>query len=450
MKKMLSLLLLPLLVTSCGGGGKMNSSEDSTSSSASSTTPESSVPYSEWYNQSDPGNIVATFYDDFANGLDDSKWTLVNYGWGQNGTSLKNVMFSTDSTVVAQNGGTGGIVVLGGSGWFAPDEKTRGQGAAVVTRQTYGPGRYEIRMKILPRVGACTAAWTYYTNNGKTSDTIQYSEIDIEMPIQNSFKQFAAVTYDKYIDGVLRESSYKYVPTYPLNDGEWHTYAFDWRTGNDPYVAWYLDGKLVAKLNEHVPNYAAQYWFGNWYPNSDWAGEPLFERAYMYIDYVKILQNDDPFYPTELPGMASTENATNLGSNPLPVNNYISNGTFKTSTNESPILGWTLDGAVKNPNGLYLPSGSSASQMIYAQYDGFKFKIEGSVIGKVDIVIDYLFGTVKLGSSEVLSFDSAELETKDMIFTVNSKTNNVTNLRVRLVAKDDGGFVNNLAMYMIK
>lgn len=225
MKKMLSFLLVPLLLTGCGGGGGESSNVES------STSEEPSIPYSEWYNQSDPGNVVSTFYDDFSNGLDDEKWTLVNYGWGQNSTSLKKVMYSTDIDVVAANDGTGGIVVLGGSGWYAADEKTRGQGAAVVTRDTYGPGRLEIRMKILPRVGACTAAWTYYTNNGKTSDTIQYSEIDIEMPISNSFKNFAAVTYDKYIDGVLKESAHKMVPTYPLNDGEWHTYAFDWRTG---------------------------------------------------------------------------------------------------------------------------------------------------------------------------------------------------------------------------
>lgn len=446
MRKALTFFLLSMFITGCGGGGESSMSSTTSTDSQDNT---SSVPYSEWYNQSDPGNVVSTFYDDFRNGLDDEVWTLVNYGWGQNGMSLKNVMYSTDESVVEENDGEGGIVVLGGSGWYAEDEKTRGQGAAIVTRNTFGPGRYEIRMKILPRIGACTAAWTYYTNNGKTSDTIQYSEIDIEMPITNSFKKFAAVTYDKYIDGILKESAYKEVPTYPLNDGEWHTYAFDWRTGDDPYVAWYLDGKLVAKLAEHVPVYGAQFWFGNWYPNSDWAGEAFFERAYMYIDYVKILQNDDPFTPVELPGMASTSYATDLGNNPLPVNNYISNGTFKTSTAESPVLGWELnDGAAKNLNGLYLPKGSSATQMIYAQYEDFKFRIDATVLGKVDVVVDYMFGSVKLGSSEVLSFDNDSLESKSLTFTVQGKS--TSNLRVRLVAKDTGGFVNNLAMYMVK
>ena len=147
--------------------------------------------------------------------------------------------------------------------------------------------------------------------------------------------------------------------------------------------------------------------------------------------------------------MASTSYATDLGNNPLPVNNYISNGTFKTSTAESPVLGWELnDGAAKNLNGLYLPKGSSATQMIYAQYEDFKFRIDATVLGKVDVVVDYMFGSVKLGSSEVLSFDNDNLESKSLTFTVQGKS--TSNLRVRLVAKDTGGFVNNLAMYMVK
>lgn len=66
-------------------------------------------------------------------------------------------------------GATGGIAVLRSYGDLQQDPSKRRQGSALITRQTFGPGKFEVRMKVLPRLGQCTAFWTYYSNGGKNA-----------------------------------------------------------------------------------------------------------------------------------------------------------------------------------------------------------------------------------------------------------------------------------------
>lgn len=80
-----------------------------------------------------------------------------------------------------------GVLVLTGNGGYYTDGDVRGvgdikdgryTGAALISKFLVSAGRYEIKMKVLPRQGACTAFWIY-------SNDIEIGanhEIDIELP----------------------------------------------------------------------------------------------------------------------------------------------------------------------------------------------------------------------------------------------------------------------------
>ena len=76
----------------------------------------------------------------------------------------------------------------------------------------------------------------------------------------------------------------------PQNDGEWHTYRFDWPT-NPKRVEYYRDGVLLTTQTTTVPDHAGNFWLGVWFPNN-WSGTPNFGTDYLYVDYVKFT----PFY----------------------------------------------------------------------------------------------------------------------------------------------------------
>lgn len=199
----LSALLL-LAPAGCAGGGTPSGSEsaggsDSTENPSESVSSEPVEPESVWNKEP---TIKGTFYEDFSNGIDSDIWEVSSQKWGadNNGTSPDNVFYSTDETRVKNAGATGGIAVLRSYGDLQANRAKRRQGAALITRQTFGPGKYEVRMKVLPRLGQCTAFWTYYSNGGQTPETIKYSEIDIEMPMEGSFKKWSGTSYERFID----------------------------------------------------------------------------------------------------------------------------------------------------------------------------------------------------------------------------------------------------------
>ena len=199
-------------------------------------------------------------------------------------------------------GATGGIAVLRSYGDLQQDPSKRRQGSALITRQTFGPGKFEVRMKVLPRLGQCTAFWTYYSNGGKTPETIKYSEIDIEMPMEGSYRKWSGTSYERFIDwNILADRQTVMADELTdggLNDGQWHTYAFEWRTdaeNGDRGVVWYRDGVKMGEAREFVPMYKAALWVGNWFPpDKSWVGVPDFEEAYMYVDWIRVTEYEDP------------------------------------------------------------------------------------------------------------------------------------------------------------
>jgi len=68
-----------------------------------------------------------------------------------------------------------------------------------------------------------------------------------------------------------------------------HTYAVDWQPG---LLVWYLDGREVYRLSEHVPA-QPMYVIANLAVGGNWPGHPAPETAfpaYFEIDYIRVYQ----------------------------------------------------------------------------------------------------------------------------------------------------------------
>ena len=447
---LLSLIFAVGSFSACGGGNESSASgSDSmisvTESPSSESEPaESSVDetVSPWTEEPE---IIGEFFSDF--GRDEvigEGWSVVNYSWGQNGVARENAGFTRSPGVVNALGATGGVIVLNSYGDYYHDPAKRGQGACLISNELFGPGKYEVRMKIVPRFGPCSTMWSYYTNSyaidtpsgpvygHNTAENIQYHEIDVECPrIGRGFYGWGGVAYEEYYqdaenlgtDGlgkvVNHSTSAKTEFDSPYNDGQWHVFGFEWRTEGYDYdesagenpgaVIWYMDGKEVARTAKNTPYYPDQLWIGNWFPDNatDWLGIADFDEAYMYIDWVRITEYADEYRTTNKDGtpiqpelggcvIFSTSPGGNKdwGAN-LPVNNYISNGAFAYGEEEE-ATGWTLKNAKRMDDGLQI-EGGSATQMISAQYGGYTFCLtaEGEILsggGNARVYVEYIHG----------------------------------------------------------
>jgi len=158
-------------------------------------------------------------------------------------------------------------------------------GGLVITKQKFGPGRYEVRMKNLPKPGGCSCIWNYL----ETPD--DYTEIDIEMPANGTaekanWSHWAGL--NTYYPGPAHINEKVQDTGFPQNDGEFHVYRWDWYAGsNGPArVEFYLDGKLLHTSTRNIPKSPAQLWVGNW--PAVWSGDFQYDTQHLYVDWVKI------------------------------------------------------------------------------------------------------------------------------------------------------------------
>ncbi len=453
--------------------------------------------------------VKSVFYNDFGSGERiGENWSVVNYGWGQNGVTRDNVGFTRSPGVVSKAGASGGIIVMNSYGDHYRNAGKRGQGGVIISNRLFGPGKYEIRMKVVPRFGPCSTAWSYYTNSGaiptpngpvyghNTSDKIVYHEIDIECPrIGQGFLGWGGVAYEEYYqdannlkeDGTgvtVNKSTGVPVETQSAyNDGKWHTFAFEWRTEDYSYdeskgenpgaVIWYMDGKEVGRTAKNTPYYPDQLWIGNWFPDNatDWLGIADFDEAYLYLDWVRITEYTDGYLTEDKEGntikpelggciMFSTSPGGNTNwAGSLPVNNYISNGDFSLQK-DGKAVGWTAEQAECTKDGLVI-SGGSISQEIAAQYEGYTFCLEaagGVSSGKGKLYAEYIKGDYPARSnsnkkmtpsvidrSEPVEFTAAN-EVKNSEFTLPEGTNN---FRIVFEAENGATFtVRHVKMYL--
>jgi hypothetical protein len=336
--------------------------------------------------------------DNFNNGLDPNIWSISTRNWTpavSNGQKANNVNYTED-----------GLLVLEAKGALYPSDTDRLTGAAIISKEKFGPGAYEVAMKVLPRLGAVSAVWTFYYENEDFNH-----EIDIELPANKSYESVMNTTW---VGTKGQDYTSNIVPTLtPANDGQWHKYRFEWST-DQKEIKYYVDDVLTSIIKTHVPDHHGHIWLGVWFPNN-WAGEPDFEKDYMLVDWISYEPYDTEDHPSHI-GEATDRMIAPIDLYPnepisLERRNYIANGDFedqtsawKYETNDAFIT--SMD-AFKNENALIISNNSSASQLITAQYHNYSFNISlyAKVIrGEGSVIIEYLddLGEVIPNSSETL------------------------------------------------
>jgi beta-glucanase (GH16 family) len=246
------------------------------------------------------------FYEDFSGtSLSSDKWLIAEKNWGgtvkedgktvdyNGGVVAENVTVRDGNLILTGYGNQyqGTVCGINRDGSRRSDGKRCG--GAIATKDYFGSGSYEIRAKISPELGCCSAMWTFEYEEDYLGDSLKITnhEIDIEFPGRDlnddfSFSHALCTTW-------VTEDDYKTKSVFcgEQADGEYHTYRFDWHTGSDterPRVEYYFDGELLYTVyDEYIPTNESRFWLGLWFPKY-WAGTPNFDTTEFAIDYVKI------------------------------------------------------------------------------------------------------------------------------------------------------------------
>ena len=262
------------------------------------------------------GQTEALFDDFSGDALDTGKWLVAEKVWGgwNGGVVPENVSVSNGTLKLEGHGNLYTGDVQGCNKNLPGGIRT---GAAIATRDYYASGCYEVVAKVAPVLGACSAIWTFeYEEYDKDSEeyknypdqtgklAIVNHEIDIELPTANAdfdTPTFRAARFNTYEMENRSKSHFQTLPE-AVDDGQWHTYRFDWHTGDaneQPRVDFYVDGQLLYTSYEHIPTHASRLWLGIWFPASKdsdgdgfgdtgWTGTADFDTAVFEIDSVRI------------------------------------------------------------------------------------------------------------------------------------------------------------------
>ena len=225
--------------------------------------------------EEDPTKIEAptdaTILEEFTGGIySDGTFQISSFKWGgstlNKGTLPNNVGYTEDGTLI-----------LSTKGNYYPNANESNSGAAIVSTEAYGPGRYEMAAKVPARHGMMTSIWSFYYESASINH-----EIDIEFP------PYEDMGYD-YISTNTWTGLSKYTINHlemdeknidPHNDGKWHVYAYEWSV-KDNYVKFYIDDQLVNTITTNIPQYEMQVWIGSWM-NKDYVP---YEQSDMLIDW---------------------------------------------------------------------------------------------------------------------------------------------------------------------
>ncbi len=243
-------------------------------------------------------------FDDFNGpGLDSNKWVPGLHLWGpaNQGVVPENVRLAQipdgDKMVDVLDTQANGDLYVGPVKGLRRSGKEllrtadgKRTGGLVITRQAFGAGRYEVRMKNLPLSGGCSCIWNYWDPHDSGGPKGNYTEIDIEMPAngyagRTDWANWAGFnTYYPSPDDITPVNT----DIGPQNDGKFHVYRWDWYDGtNGPKrVEFSVDGQLKATIQTHIPHTPAPLWVGNW--PAKWSGNFQYDSQHLYIDWVRI------------------------------------------------------------------------------------------------------------------------------------------------------------------
>jgi hypothetical protein len=312
---------------------------------------------------SPPTPQTNVFFDDFSSGtLSPEKWLISSKAWGgdNGGVSPENVTLVDDT----DNGEPIIALRLEAHGdEYTGDHIHNGRrtrvGAAIATREYHASGRYEVRARVAPEYGTCTAFWPFHYIDHRMGEAEYWhepnprrnTEIDWEFPTDLagsdtgnfSFTKARTNSWGGQFGGEGGEHKGRIVLSdetgSPLDlaaealDGKYHTFTIEWRSGADVgdetigrstvgSVRWLIDGQLVDELNDvefgqgNVPYRAARFWLGTWFPSAGyagdvgWTGNPNFDTTAAHIAWVRITPFDearDEWVDETVPNLAWVE-----------------------------------------------------------------------------------------------------------------------------------------------
>ncbi|MBR5512821.1 MAG: family 16 glycosylhydrolase [Ruminococcus sp.] len=273
-----------------------------------SLTLTATLPFAVPIPASAENNTADIFYEDFSGDiLNSDKWLIAEKNWGGTVT-VGGKTEDYNGGVIADNVTLrdGNLVLTGLGNDYEGElkginrDKSRREdgkrcGGAIATREYFGSGSYEIRAKIAPELGCCSAMWTFEYEEHYSEDKLQIvnHEIDIEFPGRDENDNFSlthALCTTWTGEG---DNEHKTAIPYCGNqaDGEFHTYRFDWHTGSEtetPRVDYYFDDVLTYTSYDFIPTNESRFWLGLWFPKN-WAGSPDFDQTEFEVDYVRII-----------------------------------------------------------------------------------------------------------------------------------------------------------------
>ena len=259
--------------------------------------------------------------------LSSEDWLIAKKQWGGSGVNggvvPRNVALAGGNLILEAHGDEYDGPVTGGNRHGVPRAHGKRVGAAVATKVYYGSGRYEVRAKIAPNTGVCSAFFSLHYQEGVagqedgedgSASTVSNHEINIELPGRPSREAIDRISFEHGLFNTWRgvnadEYTDSFVPLDKrLDDGKYHVFRYDWHTGGSEEagparVEFYIDGKLTHTSYENIPTHAGRFWVGLWFPDK-WAGQPRFDTSRMYIDWVRITPFNEPndrFVPESYP-----------------------------------------------------------------------------------------------------------------------------------------------------
>ncbi len=265
-------------------------------------------------------------------------------------------------------------------------------GARVTSTRTYGPGSFEVTMKIPAFNGICTSIWLFnYFDDPAGSTTPRNHEIDIEIHGTNGYNpanlakpMFTSWTTERNSRSDFAELGYN------LADGKFHTYRIDWHTGDDPYVEYYVDGVLWCTQRQSecgtIPTNEMYFNIGCWFPYR-WCGEPDFETDYMVVQSFSYTPFEGE--TADKVNTATQEAGGWLAGIEVPAKNLIANGNFdyEITANDA----WNvLDGGTATIANGNLTLNGTLTQNVYMDCLGLSYNLLAEGNGNATVKVTYL------------------------------------------------------------
>lgn len=245
---------------------------------------------------------------------DDSKWEKRD---GENDRNYFNCYFS-QSNDTFDNGIMSLKLKKDGNGSYTSGEyRTK--------RPDYGFGYYETRMKAAKGKGL--VAGTFFTYTGVYGQQ-GHNEIDIEIIPDKNDPNREVVQLNYYYNGHGADQTLKFVVDnlgFDPSTG-FHNYGFLWRPDS---IAWYIDGKVVHKATEYIPQNPSQimvnFWPGTAAESSWLSGTYHGGNQSVQYDWIKYMSIDHSNKPSaqeaENPAPEAAANVPAVENTPAPTAN---------------------------------------------------------------------------------------------------------------------------------